>query len=699
MVRLSISILLIVYGMFAAASIPDTILHNEPSVLAYKIERLGGGNQPGLSGSKQYATSGKRLPRPFAVEVFDSLGKPAKGVRVYFEILETPEGTNGVLLEPLFARTDSLGIAICYLTLGDKSGEYQISAKIRTDALESFVVFQAFARKQNWVTLLSIGLLGGLALFLFGINIMSSGFKHSAGDRIRAVLGRLSRNRFTATGFGAFITVVTQSSSATIVMLVGFVQSGLLKFSQTIGMIFGAAIGTTITVQLIAFRFADYSLLIVALGFALSAFAKKDSVKYAGEAILGFGILFFGMHIMSEAMYPLRTFDPFVNVLSKLQLPIWGILAGTVFTALIQSSAAFIGIMLTLATQGLISLEAAIPLLMGANLGTSITGIIAGISANRDAKKVALAYAIFKLVGVFMLIWFIVPFADLVRFATPELSGSLSAGKSENMPRLIANAHTIYNVLLTLIVLPFTNLYARFINWMLPTKPQKESSFTVRYIDKNLLSTPAVALKLAKQEVLRLTDVVDGMANDIIAPFLTKNGSVLKQIEQNEVKVDFLRDQINAYLLAITRQDVKEQSIQEAFQIMYAVKEYEQIADIISKNLLERAKWWIASTHEFSVEGKAEIKDFHELTKKQLKRAKNVFADLNLEKAKKMHRKYQEYKEFGRELARQHFSRLVEDVNKSVSSSKTHLELVSMLRTIGSHANNVAQIILEWPNA
>ncbi len=695
MQRLIVFIAFITLSTLSLANQRDSATVAFYETISYRIEKFG--NK--LSGNNQHEAAEKRLKKPFTVRVTDSLCKPIVNVRVYFDIIHYPNDAQGQTVAPLFARTDSLGIAQCWLTLGNQPGEYQVSAKIQTENLESFVIFTAFARKQNWVVMLSVGLLGGLALFLMGINLMSRGFKHSAGNKIRSILGTLTQNRIYSTGFGAFITMVTQSSSATTVMLVGFVQSGLLKFRQTIGMIFGAAIGTTITVQLIAFRIADYSLLVVALGFALNAFGKKESVKFVGEAILGFGILFFGMHLMSEAMYPLRTFDPFIELLGELQRPILGIIAGTIFTALIQSSAAFIGIMLTLATQGLLSLEAAIPLLLGANLGTSITGIIAGITSSREAQKVAMAYTLFKLVGILILVWFINPFAELVRYITPTIISTADiSATSANTPRLIANAHTVFNVLLTLVVLPFTNSYARLIDWLMPPKPPKSPSFSTKYLDKSLLSTPAVALKLAKQEVLRLSDIADRMVNEILVPFISRDKSVLTRIERDEKKVNYLRDQINTYLLSLTQNDATDQSIQDAFQIMYAVKELEQIADVVSKNLLERAKWWLQTDHEFSAEGKKELQEFHLLTQKQLKRAKAVFADLNLEKAKKMARKYQDYKDFGRELERQHFSRLKEDVNKSVSSSKTHLELVSMFRTIGSHANNVAQIILEWPN-
>lgn len=681
-------------GFSSENQYPDSI---QTPLILNRIEKYGKNISPKLSGNNQHYVVGKTLKNPFIARVIDSLGNPVPDIRVYFEIVQAPDKADGQMIEPRYVRTDSLGFARCSLTLGDVYGEYQVSAKIRTDHLESFVLFTAHAKKENWVTMLVVGLLGGLALFLMGINMMSTGFKHSAGQRIRAILGKLSKNRITATGFGAFITMVTQSSSATTVMLVGFVQSGLLKFPQTIGMIFGAAIGTTLTVQLIAFNIADYSLLIIALGFAMQSFSKKEGVRFAGEAVLGFGILFFGMYLMSQAMYPLRTYDPFIDLLAKLKVPILGIIAGTLFTALIQSSAAFVGIMLTLATQGLISLEAAIPLLLGANLGTSITGIIAGLSASREAKKVAMAYTIFKLIGILMLVWIIGPFVDLVRLVTPDVFSEGSQNIPVNIPRQIANAHTIFNVLITVVMLPFTELFAKIIDKTVPKSKEKKPQFTVMYLDKNLLTTPSVALKVAKQEVVRLYDIVQGMVDDSLIPFISNDKTPLKKIEQMEEKVDFLRDQINSYLLSLTRQDITEQSIQEAFQIMYAVKELEQIADIVSKNIAERAKYWLDSESEFSADGKMELKEYHLLTQKQIKRSKAVFEELNLEKARKMIKKYQDFKDIGREMERQHFARLKQDVNKSVASSKTHLELVSMFRTIGSHANNIAQVILDWP--
>lgn len=646
-----------------------------------------------LNGNRQFSNVKSSTNRPFVVQVTDTLGNAISRAEVYFTITSWPDKANGQRLTTYSTVTDSLGQAHTTIFLGDTEGEYIVSAGVKSSIPNQVALFTATARKSNWLTMLVVGLLGGLALFLLGINAMSKGLRQSSGNKIRSILGTMNKTSLRGTVFGALMTIITQSSSATTVMILGFVRSGLLPFEKTIGMIFGAAIGTTITVQLIAFNLSDYSLLVVALGFGIYTFSKREGLRSTGEAVMGFGILFYGMYIMSQAMSPLRSYDPFIEILSHLERPLLGILAGTLFTALIQSSAAFIGIMLTLATQGLLSLESAIPLLLGANLGTTVTSILASIGAGREAKKVALAYSIFKVFGILLLVGLIDPFAWLIRYiTTPDGTSTITS-----IPREIANAHTVFNVLITLVVLPFSMRYAAFIERITPKERSKKPEYKAKHLDRNLLGSPAMALNVAKQEVIEMGQLVQQMVDDIITPFTSKDAEPLKRISRSEKIVDSLRDQINSYLIELTRQDIKETHIQEAFQIMYATKEFEQVADIVSKNLAQRAEWWLQSGYEFSPEGTLELKEFHLLTQKQLKRALAVFTTLNLQKAKKMSVKYQQYKEVGLELERQHFDRLKKDVDKSVLSSKTHLELVSMLRTIGSHANNIAQIILDWP--
>ncbi|MCK4749294.1 MAG: Na/Pi symporter, partial [Bacteroidales bacterium] len=341
--------------------------------------------KPPDSGDNQYQKVGSGLDDTVRVQLMDTDFLPVAGQFVHFVIISRPKKSKGFTIATENAVTDSNGIAATEIILGSKQGEYQIAARIESSMDHDLQVYTFHARKANWVFMLIIGLLGGLGLFLLGMDMMSEGMKKSAGDKLRSILGNLTSNRFLALVLGTFVTMIIQSSSATSVMLVGFVNSKLMEFRNTIAIILGAVIGTTITAQIIAFKITDYALLIIAAGFFMYLLSNKPKTKSVGEAILGFGILFFGMHVMSEAMYPLRSYDPFINLLLGLENPLLGLLVGIVFTALIQSSSAFIGIMIVLASQGLLTLEAAIPMLFGSNIGTAITAILASLNASREA--------------------------------------------------------------------------------------------------------------------------------------------------------------------------------------------------------------------------------------------------------------------------------------------------------------------------
>ncbi|UCG27202.1 MAG: Na/Pi cotransporter family protein [Bacteroidales bacterium] len=631
--------------------------------------------------------------------MIDQYSVPVENIPVYFEVVSFPGETDGFSFEFPVVISDSMGIAQTYFTMGSGEGDYHIAARIHGNYKDNILIYTIHARRSNWVFMLIIGLLGGLGLFLMGLKMMSDGMQQAAGDKMRSVLSTLTDNRFLAVGVGAFVTMIIQSSSATTVMLVSFVQSGLMQFAQSLGIILGADIGTTITAQLIAFKLTDYSLLMVGIGFGIQFFSKNKKIRNLGKTVLGFGVLFFGMHIMSESMYPLRSFDPFIETLLKLENPLIGIIVGALFTALIQSSSAFVGILIILSTQGLLSLEAAIPLLLGANLGTAITAILASLNTNREAKKVALAHTIFKIVGVLLFVWWIPAFASIVEAISPKGASRPEeiSRLAEVLPRQIANAHTLFNVVLTVATLPFTGLFSRFINKILPpeTAPPKEV-FKVKYLDEKNVPTPALALNLAKSEVIRMGYNVYEMTSDIIIPFFMKDVVILKNIESKEKKIDFLREEINSYIMKITRQDIPEERVHEAFQIMYTVKEFELMADIISKSLIKKAYKWAEKPVEFSDEGKRELREYHSKTQKQIRRAIEVFRDVNLEKARIMKQKYKEYRTLAIELERQHYSRLKDAVLESVASSETHLELISSLKVILSHATNIARILLEW---
>ncbi|MBN1184560.1 MAG: Na/Pi cotransporter family protein [Bacteroidales bacterium] len=650
-----------------------------------------------FSGDNQFGKPGQYLINPIKVNVSDKEKRPAAGVTVYFTFVSVPNGAKNQEIYNKEVVTNKAGLAYTFIKPGSKPGDYYVQAKIKENCLENDCLFRITAREPNWVFLLIIGLLGGLGLFLYGMHIMSNGMQKSAGEKMRAILSSLTRNRFVGVGVGTFVTVLIQSSSATTVMLVGFVNSKLITFTQTLGVILGASIGTTITAQVIAFKLTDYALLFIALGFLFYIISNKEKIKHIGEAILGFGILFYGMHIMSTAMYPLRNYEPFLNLLIRLEDPVIGILIGIGFTALIQSSGAFIGIMVVLASQGFLSLESAIPLVLGSNIGTSITAILASLNASTDAKKVALAHTLFKFIGVLLVIWWLPGFGEFVTWISPKSSAINSIEMTqEELPRQIANAHTLFNVALTLILLPFTGFFGKLIDKIIrPKKKAVPIESRLKYLNNAYFPTPVLALNMAKQEIMEMSKTVVEMLHQIVPAFLEKDNNLIKKIEENEENVDYVVENIKNYLINITRNNVNKERVNEAFQMIYTVKELEQIADVISTNMLKHAIEWAGETFDFSEEGKKEIREFHTLTIQQLQNAIEVFMELNLHKALTVKDKHKAYRKKADELELLHYERLRKNVPESIESSKYHIELINMLKIIIRHSSNICRIILD----
>ena len=630
---------------------------------------------------------GNPLLSPMEVLITDKSGHPVPGIRVAFRIISQPDQGEDATLKPRLVFTDSSGLARTELILGSKPGTYRISGRIEEGFPDNEVIFTAKASRKNWVWILIISLFGGLGLFLFGMNAMSDGMQQSAGERLRSILENVTRNRIVGAGIGTFVTTIIQSSSATSVMLVSFVNAGLVQFRQTIPVLLGAAIGTTITAQIIAFKITEYSLLLVAVGFFLQTFSKKEKFKSVGFALFGFGILFFGLEIMSDAMAPLRDYAPFIDLLLRLESPLVGILVGAAFTALIQSSSAFIGIMIVLASQGLLSLDASIPLLLGSNLGTPVTALLASMKAGTEAKKVAVAFLFIKIISVVIFAGWTAQLGKILVQLTPDAS----------LPRLIANAHTIINGVLMLVVLPISPQLARFTDWI-AGKPKvvEKQAFRTLYLDQGMTSTPSLALNLAKQEILRMGMIVRTMFSLIRFPFLEKDASMLGDVYIHEQEVNFLSDSIKSYFLKINRESMNNKQVNESFQLLYSLNEFEKIADIISGNLATRAERWSLKEYDFSEQGKREIGEFHKKIEKQLSRSLVVFEEANLQTAAKMKTKHKEYRLLSRELEKQHYDRIMEGMTESIESSKTHLEILALYSTIDSHATSIARSALEW---
>jgi phosphate:Na+ symporter len=557
-----------------------------------------------------------------------------------------------------------------------------------------------------------IGLAGGLAFFLYGMEKMSNGMKTTAGNKMRSILASLTRNRFIALIVGAFVTTVIQSSSATTVMLVSFVQAGLLNLTQSMGVILGADIGTTITAQMVAFKLTDYALLMVAIGFLIKMMGKTEKIKAVGDIILGFGILFFGMKLMSDVMKPLRTYPAFIDLMKNLETPLMGILFGAAFTAIVQSSSATTGVLIVLAQQGLITLEGGIPVIFGANIGTCVTAALAGIGASREAKRVAIAHIMFKLAGVLLFVFWIPQFADLIR--------SLASKFDSGTARQLANAHTLFNVSLGLFFLPFINLFSKIIYFIYPKKVQpKSQELATWYIEGAMLETPSLAMDLARAEIARIAKLLNRMLAAIIIPFLSDEKHVsqgaddddvklllkeipkrdaifpdltlLQGLDMREEKIDFLEEKITAYLTHIAQGNITEEQAEEVFGMVSIVKDMESMGDIIHRNMVPLIAKKKMLKFDFSFAGKEELLIYHGKVSKQIRLLEAAFKETNPELAYKIMNKEKKYLDLESKYRARHLKRIILKDEESVATTEIHLELMDLMKQILLYSANIAQ--------
>lgn len=395
------------------------------------------------------------------------------------------------------------------------------------------------------------GLLGGLALFIFGMNMMSESLQKVAGDKMKKVLGVLTRNAVCGMLAGALVTAVLQSSSATTVLVIGFVSAGLMSLKQGISVIFGANIGTTMTAQLMAFKISDYIMPIVFIGFLIAFIAKKEKVKFVGQTIFAFGLLFVGIEMMGDVMKPLATSPVFINMMEKVShIPVLGVGVGLVMTLVVQSSSATIAVLQSFASQAgpdgasVIGLVGAIPILLGDNIGTTITAILASIGQSKDAKRCAIAHSVFNITGSFIFIWIIKPFAKFVEMISPK------GNELDVISRQIANAHMSFNIINTLIWLPLLPVMVKIV--MFIVKDDKEVSIEdykeKSFLDKNVISQPIAAMYLVSQEIRRAGRLVSEMIGNMKATVMNNDSKALAELEKNAKLVTEIDENTVSYI-------------------------------------------------------------------------------------------------------------------------------------------------------
>ena len=529
-----------------------------------------------------------------------------------------------------------------------------------------------------------LALFGGLALLLYGMQLIGEGLQRAAGGHLRHLLTSMTRNRLAAVGSGALVTAIIQSSSATTLMLIGFVSAGLLSFRQSLGVILGADIGTTFTVQLLAFNIQEFSLLLVGAGFAVSFFARRGIAKSVGVAMLGFGFIFFGMKVMNDGLTPLASDELTRRVLVALSSnPFFGLLVGAALSASMASSAATIGLTLSLAQQGILSLAGAVPVVLGANIGTCATALAASLRSSSDARRVAMAHIAFKVLGVALVFPFIRPLTALV------------AGTASDTARQIANSHTLFNVAISALFLPFAPWAARAIIAMVPEQERGENPFKTRYLDDRYLDQPALAIGQALREALRMGDVAQAMLRDAMIVLRSDNQELLEDVERRDDQLDYLEREIKLFIARLGRETMSPDLAQKEIGLISFIGNLENIGDIIDKNLMELARKKLYQGRRFSEAGEAELIEFHAVVSKNLERAIAGFAANDRSLAQEVLDQRPIVRQRERELRESHLMRLRRGLAESLETSEIHLDVLTNLKRISSHVTALVFPILE----
>ncbi len=519
-------------------------------------------------------------------------------------------------------------------------------------------------------------------MLLYGMRLVGRGLQKAAGARLRSFLLSAMSNRFKGMMVGAAMTALLQSSSATTVLLVGFVGSGLIALPQTMGVILGADIGTTLTVQIIAFKVYDYAIAVVGLGILVMFLSKKTPVKDIGLAILGFGFVFLALQILTSTFSPLTPDSVMGQALLTLNDdPVAGIIVAAAITAILHSSAATLGLAITAAHSGLFTIEAAVPIVLGANLGTCISAIISSIGAPVDARRVALAHVLFKALGVILILPFISSFAGLV-----EASGG-------TLVRQVANAHTFFNIGLAVIFLPFTGVFTTIVTRLMPEReePPKKGA---RYLDPMVISTPSLALGQATREALRVADMAQAMLKGSLDVFKRDDKLLMKQIEESDNEIDIIDREIKLYLTKLIREALSGSQASRELEIISFTNNMENIGDVIDKNLMELAHKKIKYGYLFSIAGMEEIEELHRMVMENFELGVAAFASSDKEIAARLLSNKIEIADKERRLREAHIERLHKGLRESIETSSIHLDVLTNLKRINSYISSIAYPVI-----
>jgi phosphate:Na+ symporter len=531
----------------------------------------------------------------------------------------------------------------------------------------------------------AIELIGGLGLFLFGMSFMGTALQKAAGSKMRGILAALTNNRIIGVLVGCVVTIVVQSSSATTVMTVGFVNAGLMNLSQAIGVIMGANIGTTITAQLVAFNLTDIAPLIVGLGVAFYYGSKKKRVKEIAEIFIGFGILFLGMAYMRSAIAPLKESSVFMDALLNFRNPVIGIITGFVITAVLQSSSATTALLIAVAGSGHLTIEMAYPILFGENIGTCVTAMLASIGAHKTAKRAALMHLTFNVVGTIIFMVFLrIPVQYLVELISPA-----------HIERQIANAHTLFNIISVIIMYPFANQIVKLSEKLIKGEDvDREGAF--KYLDKRLLATPSIALDQFSREVLRMAKMVEEEFVDARLALLNSDEDMVHSVFEKEKLVNLMEKNLLDYIVDLSKYPLTSAQRDKITTLMNTINDVERIGDH-ADNIAELALYNIENGSDFSEQAIEELNQMMDAVHEAYKLAILTFKTADNELGMAVFEKEKIINNMEKKYRKNHMDRL-NDGLCTTSTGIVFLDTLSNLERIGDHSTNMAESIIEVIN-
>lgn len=528
---------------------------------------------------------------------------------------------------------------------------------------------------------LLLTLMGGLGLFLFGMNFMSQGLQKAAGAKLRSVLTAISKNKYIAVLFGALFTAIIQSSGATTVMVVTFVNAGLMELTQAIGIIFGANIGTTITAQLVSFNLTAIAPVILFVGVVMFLFLKKPIFKKSGEVVIGFGALFMGISMMSGAMSQLNQYPAVINTLARLTNPVLAILVGLVITVIVQSSSVTVSILLLMAGQGLVTLPICFYFILGCNIGSCTPAVMAAMDAKKDAKRAALIHVLFNVFGMIII-------SIILIFAMEPFTAFIQAVSGADMKRSVANTDTIYKVFQTLIFLPLTNQFIKLVNMLVPGDDVKHEGFSLQYISKSTVFSPTAAIVEAMQEISRMGRKAEQNLQLAIEGFFDGDQSKIDQVYATEKYIDYLSHEITDYLVDVNQRQLPVSDSLKIGGLFHVVNDIERIGDH-AENIADSAMRMKEENITFSKKATKEIQDMFARDRQILACALEMFENEDRSHMKEIRAIEEEVDQMEIDLQNSHIRRMAKG-KCSPESGLIFTDLVTGLERVADHATNIA---------